>query len=233
MSRSLHTDPRTIRAVRRILDPRAPRSAGDRHHGSAQGKEAGSESERCVAAPLRPQALPLRIRVTEAPARPGFLHPARRLEVLRFLRGIEPQLLYGMREVALIQAREPPGAARHIFGRYLPLGRVELYEQPMSPWVVLGKVPPAQVRRLRRAGATVRVDAALGTTRIEWPGAALRRFFLHDVLLHELGHHLLQHEKGRGTGRVARTRDHEACADAAVRRHTDALLPERGGSLGE
>ena len=233
MSRSLHTDPRAIRAVRRILDPRAPRSAGDRHHDCAQAREAGSESKRCTRAPLRPPALPLRIRVTEAPARPGFLHPARRLEVLRFMRGIEPQLLYGMREVALMQARETAGAAHQVFARYLPLGRVELYEQPVSPWIVRGQLPAAQVRRLRRAGAAVRVDAALGTTRIDWRGAALRRFFLCDVLVHELGHHRLQHEKGRGTERVARTRDQEACADAAVRRHTDALLSGRGGSLGE
>ena len=223
MSRSLHTDPRAIRAVRRILDPRAPRSAGDWHNESARGKEVGSESERSTATPSVPRVLPLRIRVTEARARPGFLHPARRLEVLRFLRGIDPQLLYGMREVALMQALEPAGAARQVFARYLPLGRVELYEQPVSPWIVRGQLPPAQVRRLSRAGATVRANAVLGTTRIGWSGTALRRFFLHDVLLHELGHHRLQHEKGRGIGRVARTRDHEACADAAVRRHTDTL----------
>jgi hypothetical protein len=36
---------------------------------------------------------------------------------------------------------------------------------------------------------------------------------LFDVLLHEIGHHLIQQYRGKRTARVARTRDHEACAD--------------------
>jgi hypothetical protein len=35
---------------------------------------------------------------------------------------------------------------------------------------------------------------------------------LFDVLLHEIGHHVLQHGKGKRLVRIARTRDHEAFA---------------------
>ena len=35
---------------------------------------------------------------------------------------------------------------------------------------------------------------------------------LRDVLLHEIGHHVLQHGKGKRGVRIARTRDHEAFA---------------------
>jgi hypothetical protein len=47
----------------------------------------------------------------------------------------------------------------------------------------------------------------------------LRKFVLCDVLLHELGHHRLQHEKGKRLARIARTRDHEAYATRIARRY--------------
>jgi hypothetical protein len=38
------------------------------------------------------------------------------------------------------------------------------------------------------------------------------------VLMHEVGHHLIQQYKGKRRARVARTRDHEAFADGFARR---------------
>jgi Zn-dependent peptidase ImmA (M78 family) len=59
---------------------------------------------------------------------------------------------------------------------------------------------------------------------VAWPGDTLRRFMLGYVLAHELGHHLLQHERRLSGARGARTRDHEARADAIATR-LRALLP--------
>jgi len=157
--------------------------------------------------------------VTGAAARPGRLHPASRRDVLRFLRLLDPDLLYGVREIALVRAPAEAGAAGLFFGRFVSTGRIELFEQPAPPWFVRGRLPAAETRRLLHAGASVRVDNALGTTWIDWRPAALRKFFLREVLLHELGHHRLQHEKGKRPIRIARTRDHEAYATLIARRH--------------
>jgi hypothetical protein len=57
-----------------------------------------------------------------------------------------------------------------------------------------------------------------GGVAIHWSDAALRDFLLLDVLLHEIGHHVLQHESRKPAVRGARTRDHEAFADRFARR---------------
>jgi hypothetical protein len=64
--------------------------------------------------------------------------------------------------------------------------------------------------RLEAAGA--RVDEGFGRHTVHWPDGALGAFFLFDVLLHELGHHRVQHASGRLQARVMRTRDHERAA---------------------
>ncbi|HWS64163.1 MAG TPA: hypothetical protein VN325_15510 [Steroidobacteraceae bacterium] len=218
MSRSLHTDPRVIRAIRRILDPRAPRA--DSHRRGGRG---GESVDRFGVGPSsaesQPPAAPLRIRVTEAAARPGWLHAASRRDVLRFLRLLDPDLLYGVRQIALAQAPAEAGGTGLLFGRFVSIGRIELFEQPVPPWFVRGRLPTAETRRLLHAGASVRADNALGTTWIDWQPAALRKFFLREVLMHELGHHRLQHDKGKRPTRIARTRDHEAYATRIARRH--------------
>ena len=53
---------------------------------------------------------------------------------------------------------------------------------------------------------------------MSWPGETLKEFMLLDVLLHEIGHHVLQHYKGKQRVRIARTRDHEAFASAFAER---------------
>ena len=46
---------------------------------------------------------------------------------------------------------------------------------------------------------------------------------LFEVLLHELGHHVLQHERRAPSGRAVRTSDHEAVADQLARRWREQL----------
>lgn len=48
---------------------------------------------------------------------------------------------------------------------------------------------------------------------VSWPATTLRDYMLFDVLMHEIGHHLLQQYTGKRMARVARTKDHEAFAD--------------------
>src|SRR5262249_48957989 len=109
----------------------------------------------------------------------------------------------------------PPGgvAGRQPLGRLRVPGTVRLYDQPPSPWCLPGRLAPAEQARLCRAGAVVEESADGTLTVVSWPGTTLRDFVLFDVLMHEIGHHLIQQYKGKRSARVARTRDHEAFAD--------------------
>jgi hypothetical protein len=110
-----------------------------------------------------------------------------------------------------------------MFGRYEAPGRILLFEQPSSPWRLPGSLAGEDALRFQRAGARVVPRATKGATLVEWPEGALRRFMLEDVLLHELGHHVLQHERGRRTKRIARMQDHEAFAARFASRQRLAL----------
>jgi hypothetical protein len=93
-----------------------------------------------------------------------------------------------------------------------------LYDQPPSPWLLPGTLSAVELDRLRRAGAVVELVSETSQTIVSWQGETLRDFMLFDVLMHEIVHHLLQHDKGKRRERVARTRDHEAFADRFARR---------------
>ena len=69
--------------------------------------------------------------------------------------------------------------------------------------------------------------AEVGATLVDWPKDTLRRFMQEKVLLHELGHHVLQHHKGKRPVRVARTRDHESFAARFTEKHRLALMKGR------
>lgn len=56
----------------------------------------------------------------------------------------------------------------------------------------------------------------------EHEAAALRDFIRFDVLLHELGHHVLQH-RARKVGSVRRTSEHERFAEMFARRWKPAV----------
>ncbi|MFG2039951.1 hypothetical protein [Dactylosporangium sp. NPDC048998] len=90
-----------------------------------------------------------------------------------------------------------------------------LFEQPEPPWVLPGRLTGAAARRLERAGARVAEGAA--ATRVDWPGGALRDFVLFDGLMHEIGHHAVQHAANKRTPAM-RTADHERRADAFAAR---------------
>jgi len=102
-------------------------------------------------------------------------------------------------------------------------GRIQLYDQPKPPWDLPASLPRDAATRLERAGA--RVHDGVGRSTVHWPGESLRVFFLFDVLLHELGHHRVQHETGKRQVRTMRTRDHEQAASLWAERWRSVLLP--------
>jgi hypothetical protein len=215
MARSVHTRPRRIRAVARLQSPYEPRG---RHAVAARyGRGRLLKRHGLFAASFQvyrctpDTGLPLpRVRVQRP--RPGMCHPASPADVRRLLRRVEPECIYGLGAIDLDGAPERPRAGALLLGRLVSPGRIILYEQPVSPWQLPGILPPPDARRLRRAGATVEVGAGSHTSVI-WPGETLRDFMLFDVLLHEIGHHVAQHESRRPQQRAHRTADHEAYAE--------------------
>jgi hypothetical protein len=228
MARSKHTDPRKLRAARRILWPRQAR-------GHADPIRTRRRLRRLKLAGLAPDVRllltfedPRSPRIFVRRPRPGFLHPVSPAEVLRLLRFVGAEAIYGLSEVGLVQAPDTPAHGQPPLGRALMPGRIVLYEQPVPPWRLAGQLSSDEERRLRRAGAHVHRSAGGLVTTVEWPDESLRDFMLFDVLLHELGHHVLQHNAAKRLVRIARTSDHEAFADLFAERHR-AAWQERPG----
>lgn len=154
---------------------------------------------------------------------PGFYHPASKREIIRFLDSIGPIALYGLRLIEVARTPVATGRASQVFGRYEAPGKLQLFEQPESPWRLPGILNQADTNRFKSFGATVTVQPGSQTTTVEWPKDSLKCFMLERVLLHELGHHVLQHHKGKRSVRIARTRDHEAAAERFASRQRSLL----------
>ncbi len=228
MSGSKHTTPPRIRAPRRVRAPDEPRGHGDPSARQALAralKEIGIRLDWPAEAQEGDAAAPLpSLRV--ARPREGYHHPATRPAVVRLLRFFGEPCTYGLQSVELVRGDAGAPADELRFGRLLVPGRIVLYDQPLTPWVLPGRLPDGESERLRAAGALV--EAAGLQTLVAWPGETLRQFMLFDVLMHEIGHHMIQQYKGKRLVRVLRTRDHEAFAAQFARRCRRIYL---GGEL--
>lgn len=228
MSRSRHTDPKAIRAARRLRAPREARGAGDparRRTGGRTLKAMGIAAR----APSRVhRAAATFPRIVAKRARSGFLHPASRGDIARALAMVGPEAAYGLRAIELAHAPPASPDALPPLGRFCAPGRILLFELPRPPWRFPARLSKETVESLERAGAVVVEYPRIGATIVEWPGDSLRDFMIVEVLLHEIGHHVLQHHKGKRNARIARTRDHEAFARAFAARYRPAWLRRDG-----
>jgi hypothetical protein len=220
LTRTLHTQPRSILASRRTAAPhrsrrREPLAAlGQRRLVSELGVELREDEGQWP-------------RIAVGRCRPGFLHPIGHDEIVETLTFFGPLARYGLRSIELRQSvGEEDGTLT--LARLLVPGRIVLYEQVQPPWLIRAELSQDSKDRLERAGA--KIDSGPAVTRIEWPGRSLAEFMLFDGLIHEIGHHLIQHHKGKRLARVMRTTDHErraeqfaaACRQAWAERQTPA-----------
>jgi hypothetical protein len=209
VTRSLHTDPPRIRAARRNASARSSRGASEpvQRRRAQLWKTLGLPPP-AVTDAVGDSAQPVRIRVSRP--RPGFVHPLARRQIVDALAYFGPLAGYGLKSVELHHAGDgEPGVP--ILGRLRVPGTVILYEQRASPWTIGGRLSEDSLRRLRDAGAIV--DIGPSATAIHWPEETLTNFMLFDGLMHEVGHHLIQHHTGKRTARVMRTADHERAAE--------------------
>lgn len=215
MSRTKHTTPRRIRAPRRVRAPYEPRGHADP---SSERVFARALKELGIVLDSAPSSVdengiaPLPRVLVKRP-RNGHFHPVTKAHVLNLLHFFGAECTYGLKSIELLQGTGSPGNSSLMLGRLMVPGRVVLYDQPLAPWLLTGSLAEKELERLRRAGAVVTQVGAGTQTVVSWPEDTLRNFMLFDVLMHEIGHHLLQHYKGKRRERIARTRDHEAFAD--------------------
>ena len=144
-------------------------------------------------------------------SQPGRYHPASASDVRDALREFGEDIFYGVELVELVPA--PRSGERLPLGRLVAPGRIALYDQPPSPWRLGCDLSSKERARLLAAGASLDEPGV-----VTWPTGTLKRFMTHYVLAHELGHHVLQHERRLRGERAARTREHEARAEAIAKR---------------
>ena len=156
--------------------------------------------------------------------RRGFDHPLSKQDVRQFLESIGALAVYGLRSIEFTRDGTNPGRTASLaFGRYEAPGRILLFEQPLPPWRLQGKLVKRDAERFERCGALVCRLSEVGATLVDWPADTLQHFMLEEVLLHELGHHVLQYHKGKRLARIARTKDHEAFAALFAERQRSQL----------
>jgi hypothetical protein len=212
VARSKHTRPREIVAARRVRLPRESRGSGDLKAVKRIGrllKELGITADSVPESDLPEARMP---RITVQRAREGYLHPITKRDIKELLLFFGERSYYGISEICLSQSPSANAASKRVFARlYIP-GRIVLYEQPIPPWYVSGRQTREELESLRKAGAVVeRSDDGMRCV-IHWTDVDLKNFFLFDVLMHEIGHHLQQQFKAKRTAQVLRTRDHEDAA---------------------
>jgi hypothetical protein len=147
---------------------------------------------------------------------PGRHHPASAADVRQALATFGDEAYYGLESVELVPA--PPTGGRLVFGELVGPGQIRLYDQPLPPWRLPYDLSKHEQAELRDAGADL---SKVGC--VAWPANSLKRFMLAHVLTHELGHHLLQHERRLRGERATRTREHEARAEVVAARLRELL----------
>ena len=149
MARSKHTDPARLRAPRRVRAPHEPRGHGDpsSFHALARAwKELGVAIDPRTEAPATDAPAPLpRLRV--ARPRQGYHHPAGRADIVRLLRFFGEPCTYGLQAIELVQGESgSPGCGLRL-GRLMVPGRILLYDQLPSPWLLSGRLPEGEAAR--------------------------------------------------------------------------------------
>ncbi len=195
MSRSVHTQPKRVRAPRRVQAPFAPRREGDPRSqravlrtlkimGLAPNQIAEAKSE------TGSSGVPLpRIKVKRISNK--FQYALRRTDIIAALKFFGEACTYGLRSIELLSC-SPRTSPRLTFGRLYVPGRIVLYAQPKDPWSWSGRLSAQDKRTLKRAGAVLEEPGGGLHTRVTWPGRiilnwevrfALRRPLDGDVCL--------------------------------------------------
>jgi hypothetical protein len=235
MSRSKHTRPAQIIAADRVRAPREKRGTNDRSDTQRIHlflKELGIQTTDCdIKAGLAthssvtvPGAAIMLPKISVRRPRKGFVHPADRSQIRKILTHFGELSWYGVHEICLVHNPATLAENKLIFGGLSLPGKIVLYEQPDPPWLLIGMLRADQRALLESAGARIEVSSDGTRSKVDWPGDTLSDFMLFEVLMHEIGHHVIQQFKGKREAQVLRKKDHEALALAFARRCRQSCL---------
>jgi hypothetical protein len=147
------------------------------------------------------------INLYEVPLHKAFMRPYTSQDVLDLLATIPADFLRGLRDIYLLggTVKQERNALGDLY-RYGAYGwcEIHLYAFPRRRLEWRRKqMPSPHVRHeYERAGAVFRQDG--DDVVCSFDTSALQTFYLRDVLLHEVGHHVDRHNRGKGVGRAER-----------------------------
>ncbi len=216
ISRSLHTQQLDCRAIRRLACPRLTRraSAAMLSGRGLSGTPTLFQSER--SSPDEGSCTD-GLRILAQKALPHLVSPLHPREIRAFLHCLGPSAIYGLRMIRLRQECLL-NSSGIVFAEYVVPGEICLYAVPASPWQFAFVPSRSDCEAFTRHGANVHVDESRRQTTVYWTPTDLKSYLLYEVLAHEIGHHVLQHNKGKRQAQIRRRFDHEACADLYSRR---------------
>jgi len=140
--------------------------------------------------------------VINRPLKPGFLLPVTIDDVAALLERVPSDFLKGLAGVYLLGGTAKQARSRLV--RYGTYYRNSVYLHPLPkkrPDVVYAHMPkPSVAREYTKFGAEF--VQRNGVWLLEFTGIALRKFYLYDVLLHEIGHHV-EHRMRRNPGKAS------------------------------
>lgn len=162
--------------------------------------------------------------LVQVPLHPRFVRPFDCEDVRQVLELIPGEMLIGLRRIVLLggSSRQEKSAwnEQWCYGCYGG-GEVALFAFPerRRVWRATGLHQPAEIRPFQRAGVDMRHVG--GAWEYRFTDDAIRRFYLWDVLVHEIGHHVDRHHPDRSVNRserfaewFARTYGFESHSDA-------------------
>lgn len=229
MSRSKHTRPDQIIAASRVRAPHEQRGKDD-HTSFRRLARVLKESGITLESPDESDSVdPVLPRIVVKRPRQGHVHPARKADIIDILQFFGERCFYGIQSIKLLEGSASLAGENLLMGRLEVPGVIILYDQPVSPWFISGSIPATTRERLERAGATVEVSSDNIHSLVHWTDSDLKNFMLFEVLMHEIGHHLIQQYKGKRSDRVARTKDHEAFANMFAIRCRESYFTDRIG----
>jgi hypothetical protein len=143
--------------------------------------------------------------VFDRPLKPGFVRPWSIGDVAEVLTTIPDQYLAGLEGVFLMGGTSRQRHLKKItYGMY-GSGRIYLFALPEVMLVqhLRGMPKPSLVKEYTKFGATV-IPSGKGGATLRFEESSLRLFYLYDVLLHEVGHHVDRKGESDDAERYAR-----------------------------
>ncbi len=164
--------------------------------------------------------VPIRL---ENPSR-DFYHPVTPQDIAELLVRLPADDLRGLEMITLRRVPWSSYLRDDSFGWYDPHDRdISLRAFPVDQRLYVGERGPTERERREFDPFCTNWQRGRGGWYLQWDDESLRRFYLYDVLLHEIGHHVA--DRDRPVGRTRRS-SHEDFAHDYARRWRRALLGE-------